>query len=68
MDPTTIKSFDYAEYNTSAFAMYNEFLGEINVIRIEETEEAIVLTNKYMEYGVLKEKTGMIAAISLWLP
>ena len=33
------------------------FLGQIDVIRIEETEEAITLTNKYMEYGVLKEKS-----------
>ena len=34
-----------------------EYLGNIDVTRIEETEEAIVLTNKYMEYGVLKEKS-----------
>lgn len=34
-----------------------EFLGEIDVIRIEETEEAITLTQKYMDYGVLKEKS-----------
>ena len=33
-----------------------EFLGAIDVTRIEETEETITLTNKYMEYGVLKEK------------
>ena len=34
-----------------------EYLGNIDVVRIEETEEAITLTNKYMEYGVLKEKS-----------
>jgi len=33
------------------------FLGSIAVSRIEETEEAIILTNKYMEFGVLKEKS-----------
>ena len=34
-----------------------EFLGHIDVIRIEETDESMTLTNKYMEYGVLKEKS-----------
>jgi len=33
-----------------------EFLKNIVVARVEETEEAITLTSKYMEYGVLKEK------------
>jgi len=34
-----------------------DLLSNIDVIRIEETEETIALTNKYMEYGVLKEKS-----------
>ena len=33
-----------------------DFISDIEITRIEETEEAITLTNKYMEYGVLKEK------------
>ena len=33
------------------------FLGKIDVARVEESEEAIALTEKYMEYGVLKEKS-----------
>ena len=36
--------------------LYN-FLKDIEITRIEETEEAITLTQKYMEYGVLKEKS-----------
>jgi predicted nucleic acid-binding protein len=34
-----------------------EFLGNIDITRIEETEESITLTNKYIGYGVLKEKS-----------
>ena len=34
-----------------------EFLRGIDSIRVEETEESIALTSKYMEYGVLKEKS-----------
>jgi len=34
-----------------------EFLKDIDVSRIEETEEAIALTGKYIEYGVLNEKS-----------
>lgn len=34
-----------------------EYLKDIALIRIEETEETVALTNKYIEYGVLKEKS-----------
>ena len=34
-----------------------EFLRDIDITRIEETEEAIALTGKYLEYGVLNEKS-----------
>ena len=35
--------------------LYN-FLSDVDIIRVEETEEAVALTNKYLEYGVFKEK------------
>jgi len=34
-----------------------DLLGAIDIIRIVETEESIILTSKYMEYGVLKERS-----------
>ncbi len=32
------------------------YLKDINLLRVEETEEVIMLTNKYLELGVLKER------------
>lgn len=40
---------------TKKFKLY-EYLKNVDILRIEETKEAIELTNKYLAFGVLKEK------------